>query len=157
MIDIKILIEDLSQQEINYLLQCISHEQGTFTDTAAAPVVSNSQVNYDAIRGQLNELCNLSDDYQTKIRQWLADFRNGNADKVVVADLGPNESAVIVTGMVALLVAIHLLTLKRITQEKGKTVEEFYSLPAELGKMLKSIPLGLMEAVQKMLGPNKPS
>jgi len=156
MTDIKILIEDLSQQEINYLLQCLHHEQGTFTDATASPVVSNNQVNYDVVRGQLNELCALSDDYQTKIRQWLADFRSGNADKVVVADLGPNESAVIVTGMLALLVAIHLLSLKRITQEEGKTVEEFYSLPAELGKMLKSIPAGLMEAIQKML-PNKPS
>lgn len=148
--DLNISFEDLSKQEVHHLLECLAQE--TPTTSLDSFEVSSQQIDYAGVRRQLSDLARLSPDYQEKMTKWLYTFQQKSAERIVIADLGPNETTVIITGMFLLVAALHAITMKRITQESGKTVEEYYSLPAELGKMFKSIPVGLVEAIQKIMG-----
>lgn len=142
--------EDLSKHEVHHLLACLERENPV-SGLPSGGTISSQDIDYAGVRQQLATLADLSPEYNQKMRAWLTDFQRESAERVILADIGPNEAFVMVAGMVSALALVHALTLKKIIQEGDKTTEEFYSLPAELGKMLKSIPEGLVDAVKKLL------
>jgi hypothetical protein len=142
--------EDLSKHEVHHLLACLEHEN-PISGLPSDDTLSSQDIDYAGVRQQLATLANLSPEYNQKMRDWLTDFQGKSAQRVILADIGPNEGFVMIAGMVSLVALVHALTLKEITQEGDKTTQKFYSLPAELGKMFKSIPDGLVDAVKKLL------